>query len=172
MTTINASSGPPPADTPTCTPCGTLVITTADGYKCLNCKAEFRRKAPPNLAMDATTGQRFRAIIGQVDPADVSADAWHREYEHLREVIRQNNRRLARALGMAAEESLDALMDRAAEEHKELVTLRPAIAAFRACYEGLPSHVRTRPVCAVSQCENLPKKDGLCNRCYEQKEGR
>ena len=45
--------------------------------------------------------------------------------------------------------------------------LEEGAAAFRAAYEGLPSHVHTRPVCGTLGCDLLPKKDGLCNRCYE-----
>lgn len=83
----------------------------------------------------------------------------------------QHLRDLARALGMSPMDSPAALVARAAENHRELVTLRPAIAAFRACYEGLPSHVYSRPVCATASCDNLPKRGNLCNRCYEQKGG-
>lgn len=39
MTTINASSGPPPADAPTCTPCGTLMVNGGAVWRCLCCDA-------------------------------------------------------------------------------------------------------------------------------------
>jgi len=81
-------------------------------------------------------------------------------------------RAIARGAGMSPSDTPAAIVARVAEEHRELVTLRPAIAAFRACYEGLPSHVHTRPVCATTGCDNHPKRGNLCNRCYEQKEGR
>ena len=80
-------------------------------------------------------------------------------------------RLIARGTGMSPSDTPAAIAARVARNHHDLTTLRPAVAAFRVCYEGLPSHVHTRPVCASPSCDNHPKRDGLCNRCYEQKGG-
>lgn len=151
-TPTNGAASGPLRDGPTCEPCGTLLIETADGCKCLSCKAAFRLKAPSLSSREYVTPEQFRAGV------------FVEHEQHLRD--------LARALGMTPGEPAGVLLRRVVEEHRELVTLRPAIAAFRACYEGLPSHTHTRPVCASPLCDLLPKKNGLCNRCYEQKEGR
>jgi hypothetical protein len=128
MTTINASSGPPPADTPTCTPCETLMVNTGAVWRCLCCDA--------------------------VQPRGEFA-----EFVRL----------IARGTGMSPSDTPAAIAARVARNHHDLTALRPAIAAFRACYEGLPSHVAVRPVCATASCDNLPKRGNLCNRCYEQR---
>lgn len=143
-TPTNGAASGPLRDGPTCEPCGTLLIETADGYKCLNCKAAFRRKAP--------------SLSSHVTPEQFRAGVFVEHEQHLRD--------LARALGMTPGEPAGVLLRRVVEEHRELVTLRPAIAAFRACYEGLPSHVAVRPVCKAPLCDNLPRTNGLCNKHY------
>lgn len=148
--TNGAASRPIPAGTPICQPCGTAMIQGPEGHRCLNCGARVAATAEAGTVAMANALNAQAARLAEYD---------------------QFVRDLARAVGMSPMDSPQALIARVVEEHKELVTLRPAVAAFYAAAKGLPSHVHTRPVCAVSQCENLPKKDGLCNRCYEQKEG-
>lgn len=111
-------------------------------------------------------------LIGHVSPVaatnetGASAEAWRTEYHRSLDAHQYNRRRLARALGMSPEEGIDTLIARVADDHKELVRLRQGAEAFRACYEGRPEHVHTRPVCAVTSCDNGPRKDGLCAKHY------
>lgn len=149
--TNGAASRPIPAGTPICQPCGTAMIHGPEGHRCLNCGARVAAIAEAGTVAMANALNAQAARLAEHD---------------------QIMRDLARAVGMSPVDSPAAIVARVAEEHRELVTLRPAIAAFRACYEGLPSHVHTRPVCATTGCDNHPKRGNLCNRCYEQKEGR
>jgi len=74
---------------------------------------------------------------------------------------------IARGAGMSPSDTPAAIAARVAEQHRDLTALTPAVAAFYAAAKGLPSHVHTRPVCAVSGCDNGPRKDALCARHYE-----
>ena len=82
-----------------------------------------------------------------------------------------HRRLMARAVGLSPEEPWEVIAARAQRTRDEHKKLTEAAAAFDACLKGLPSHVAVRPVCTSLGCDLLPKKNGLCNRCYEQKEG-
>lgn len=85
--------------------------------------------------------------------------------------VDQIRRDLARAVGLSPEEPWSVIRARVATVYAEHKHLTEAAAAFRACLEGRAEHVAVRPVCKAPLCDNLPRTNGLCNRCYEQKEG-
>lgn len=144
---VHAVTTTPPPGTPVCQPCGVLMVRTEGtntGWRCINCGAQR-----PDMRAYITPDEFKQAM---------AEDARRRD--------------LARALGMSPDEPWPVLLGRAAQIKTEHGKLTDAAAAFRACLEGRPEYIAVRPVCRTPQCDNLVRKNGLCGRCYEQKEGR
>lgn len=108
-------------------------------------------------------------LVGTVVPAiqQPRLETWQDQHAAAVAESDRHRRDLARALGMSPEEPWRVLIERARVMRVEHVKYQDAAAAFEACLKGRPEHVHTRPVCKAGMCDLLPKKDGLCNRCYE-----